>query len=254
MELARSHDDPTQQVARIELPPSLDGVTVRQLRQSVQSAEDDPRLRLLLLSGTEQAFCQGLDADGLSLPEQAEALRPAIEDFAATLRTIRLGSKPAVALVDGPALGGGVGLAAACDVVVATERASFGLPESLFGLIPAMVLPLLLERMAPQKARLWALTAHRRGAQEALEAGLADEVVPSAMLGRAGKRWTKSLSRARPRAVRALAEFSIRAASLPLCEALAEGAVLTRTAISDPEVRRALRIFHEEGVLDTEAT
>ena len=253
MELGGSQDALLEQAATIELPALLDGPSVQSLRQRIASAEADLGVKVLVLSGSESVFCQGLDADKLVRTEPSETLGAAIEQFAAALRALRLGSKPSVALVDGPALGGGVGLAAACNGVVATERATFGLPEALFGLIPAMVLPLLLERMRPQKVRLWALTATRRSAEEALREGLVDEVVPSERLGRAARRWTRSLSRARPRAVRALAEFSLRAARLSLEEALGEGAALTHAAVSDPEVRRILRAFREEGMLDTEA-
>jgi enoyl-CoA hydratase/carnithine racemase len=153
-------------------------------------------------------------------------------------------------VVDGPAQGGGVGVAAAADFVLASERSSFALPEVLFGLIPAMVLPVLLERIRPQLARRWALTAESQGPSEALAAGLVDRVVPSAELERAERRVVRELSRARPAAVRALSAYSARALELPLVEALAAGGELTLAASLEPAVGRALRSFREYGMVD----
>ena len=78
--------------------------------------------------------------------------------------------------MEGAARGGGVGLAAACDVVVASEDSSFALPELLFGLLPAVALPFLLDRISIQAIRLWALTGHSRSAAEAMADGLVDQI------------------------------------------------------------------------------
>lgn len=239
-------------VRHIPLPGTLGLVTVAGLADELESVQSDPSVRVLTLSGSEDAFCRGLDADEL-LDAATEAQRSrAITDFQRCLRAIRLGPKPCVALVDGPAQGGGVGLAAACDVVVATERATFAFPETLFGLIPAMVLPLVFERMTRQKARLWAITASSRTAEAALEAGLVDQLVPSDKLEHAGRRWAQQLGRARPTALAKLAGFSARAACLPLGEALAEGGRITLGSTADPEARKALRSFRDQGTWEDE--
>ena len=96
--------------------------------------------------------------------------------FVQALLAVRCGA-PAVAYVDGEARGGGVGLAAACDLVLATPRATFALPEALFGLVPGAIRPILEERMAPQKVRRLALLAGSIGAEEALALGLVDRIV-----------------------------------------------------------------------------
>src|SRR5438477_5999325 len=91
----------------------------------------------------------------------------------------RSNGKVTLAVVDEQALGGGVGLAAVCDYVLATERATFGLPELLLGLVPATIFPILLERMPPQRARRLALLGHTQNAAQASASGLVDEVVAS---------------------------------------------------------------------------
>ena len=234
-------------VRQVPLPENLGLQVVAALAETLEALLADPSLRVLVLTGSADAFCRGLDAGEL-LATGAEADRGrAIADFQRCLQAIRLGPKPCVALVDGPAQGGGVGLAAACDVVVASERATFAFPETLFGLIPAMILPLVLERMAPQKVRLWAITAASRTAQEALEAGLVDQLVSSDQLDRAGQRWAHRLGRARPSGLGKLARFSARAAHLSPEDALTEGGRITLEATGDPEVRKALRSFQDHG-------
>ena len=77
----------------------------------------------------------------------------AMDAFASALTAIR--RAPTVAFVDGDAHGGGCGLAAACDLVAATPKASFALPELLLGLVPGAILPALLDRMPAQKVAAW---------------------------------------------------------------------------------------------------
>lgn len=240
------------EACRISLPAALGLDTVEQLARDLEQAATDTGVRVIVLQGTGDTFCRGLDADELIATEDEAERRRAIEGYQRCLRALRLGPKPALALVDGAALGGGVGLVAACDVAVATERATFAFPEALFGLIPAMVLPLALERMRPQVARLWAITASSRGAEEALTAGLVDQLVAHPDLERAGKRWVRQLGRARAEGLAKLARFSARAATLSLEDALLEGGAITLAASGDPEVRRALRAFREHGVLNWE--
>jgi enoyl-CoA hydratase/carnithine racemase len=84
---------------------------------------------------------------------------------------------PVMALVDGPALGGGLGLAAAADVVLATPRAVFGLPEALLGLIPVFAFASVAARTGAVRARLLAMGGPTLSAEEALRIGLVDEVV-----------------------------------------------------------------------------
>jgi enoyl-CoA hydratase/carnithine racemase len=150
--------------------------------------------RVVALEGGPGAFCEGLDLDA---PGPGEA--PELERFAALLRAIEGGPRPVIALVDGPALGGGVGLAAAADVVLATPRATFGLPETLLGLVPATVLPVVVRRLGPAGARRLALGAATLSAAEAWRLGLVDEVTDD--LEPALARCVERLARMDPRAL-----------------------------------------------------
>jgi methylglutaconyl-CoA hydratase len=90
--------------------------------------------------------------------------------------------KPVVGIVQGPAFGGGVGLAACCDVVIAAEEASFSLSEVRLGLIPSVISPYVVAAIGPRACRRYFLTAERFDAATALRLGLVHEVVPQAEL------------------------------------------------------------------------
>jgi methylglutaconyl-CoA hydratase len=97
--------------------------------------------------------------------------------FAAMLARIDACPKPTVARIQGVALGGGVGLACACDVAIAADRASFAVSEARFGILPAAIGPYVVNAIGKRQARRLALTAARIGATEALAIGLVQQVV-----------------------------------------------------------------------------
>jgi enoyl-CoA hydratase/carnithine racemase len=136
-----------------------------------------------------------------------------------------------------------------CDVVLATPRSTFALPEALLGLLPAIVMPVLLERMTPQKARVFALLGASRDAAWASRYGLVDEVVDADDLERRAARVARELGRVGPRAVGELRGLVAEMARLEPDSALARGAARTTAAVADPAVRETVRRFLEDGEL-----
>jgi enoyl-CoA hydratase/carnithine racemase len=131
-------------------------------------------------------------------------------------------SKPVVARVDGYALGGGFELALACDIIVASYRSVFALPEVQLGLVPGAGGGFRLARQLPLKVAMgYLLTGRRMMADAALQAGLVNEVVPAEQLDACVARWTDDLVRAAPLALRAIKESVMRSLHLPVEEALA---------------------------------
>lgn len=140
----------------------------------------------IVLHGRTGSFCRGMDFGALAqaaasfapapqIGTASEAtLRAGVASFGRCLRAIRASHRPVIALVDCVVLGGGVGIAAACDLVIASRRSSLGLPKRLFVLIPAVVLTAPLSRLSPQKAHLLALPGHSRSVEEAQAQGLVD--------------------------------------------------------------------------------
>ena len=143
---------------------------------------------------------------GLYTDESGPAIEAALRDYAALLGAIERHPRPVIALVDGAALGGGVGVAAAADLVLATARASFALPEVLVGLIPAVVLPVLARRIGWSHARSLALGRIPLSADAALRLGLIDEI--SDDLDRTQRRHASRFARMSPDALAAVKELS----------------------------------------------
>jgi enoyl-CoA hydratase/carnithine racemase len=129
-------------------------------------------------------------------------------------------SKPIVARVDGYALGGGFELVLACDIVVATDRAVFALPEARLGLVPGAGGAFRLARQLPLKVAMGhLLTGRHLSADEALSMGLVNEVVPAAELDACVDRWVADLLRCAPLSVRAIKESVMRSLHMPLEQA-----------------------------------
>jgi enoyl-CoA hydratase/carnithine racemase len=129
---------------------------------------------VITLEGRGDSFCQGLSIEALAQPDCD--VRRELARFGRLLHALEHAPGPVVALVKGPAMGGGLGIAASADLVLATPAARFGLPEVMLGLVPAIVFPLVARRMGPVRARSLALGAATLSAAEARTLGLVDEV------------------------------------------------------------------------------
>jgi enoyl-CoA hydratase/carnithine racemase len=228
--------------AQIDVPKTIDGHTVRDFRAALAGAFADPAFCVVTLSGSASCFCRGMD---LAAALDGSGAESTAVEFAACLADIRLAPKPVIALAEGPATGGGVGLAAAADFLIATPAASFGLTELLFGLVPAIVLPFLLERMSASTVRLWGLSGQTWSAAEAHAAGLADIVTESADTAASMNSWVRRLGRAEPAAV---AIWKCHTAQvLPFNRE--SGAAITAGLLRDSKVIDRIRSFVEEEQL-----
>jgi len=121
--------------------------------------------------------------------------------------------KPLLAAVDGRSIGGGMGLACACDWVVATERATFALPELLWGLMPAIIWPVLTDRMAPHVVRHWTLCAHSRSALEDMRPAWSTFSSQTGSSIAGSNRATRTLRRVAPDALSRLPRMGARGAA-----------------------------------------
>ena len=171
--------------AVVTLPERLTPESVGRIAVSVEAAFASPARVVSLTGAAEGPFCLGLALDS---PRENDVAAAAFADL---LLALRRAPKPLLAIVDGPAIGGGLGLVSACDWVIATDRSTFALPELVWGLVPAIIWPVVSDRMAPHAARQWTISAHTRTAHDAAAAGLIDDVVahPSlpAAIARSGR-------------------------------------------------------------------
>jgi enoyl-CoA hydratase/carnithine racemase len=242
--------------ARIQVPPVINEESLRAFAQELERACLNQAHRVILLEGSEGAFCRGMDLAMLAKlqaeTEDRPDFLPELEEFARCLRQIRFAGKPVIAVVDGEVLAGGVGIVSACDLVIATSNSTFGLPELLFGLIPAVVLPLLFERMPAQKARLWALAAGAHSASEAQDTGLVDVVVEPEQLERIVSSWVRQLTRADRAAIAKLKSLSVEVPAIGVEAALRRGVSLTSETLREESVLSRIRSFLSDEALPWE--
>lgn len=229
---------------RVELPPTLGASSFRVLTAALEQAAADPEVRVVALVGSAGAFCRGMD---LREMVDADTARASLQAFASLVSAVRSSAHPTIAVVDGEAVGGGVGLAAVCDVVIASTGATFALPEALFGLLPGVVLPVLLERLSRQAARQLALSGASRDASWALARGLADEVCDGADLERVVRRRARELGRVPTRGVLGVRRWLFELEGLSTEAGLTAGADLTASLVDQPDTRAAVRAFVHEG-------
>jgi methylglutaconyl-CoA hydratase len=146
-----------------------------QLRAALGGAVADDAVRAVVLDHTGRVFCSGMDlseAAGGGVEDQG------VREFPSILETIWTSPKPVVAVVRGPARAGGIGLLAACDVVVAGASATFAFSEVRLGLVPAVISAVVLPRMLPHLAHRLMLTGEVFDAATAAAGGLVDVAVP----------------------------------------------------------------------------
>ncbi len=183
------------EITEIRLPARLDAPSLAKLRRELADAAPGTRV----LRGTDDdVFCLGLDLEAaLRTPEEERAR--GLDDFCSILELLAAGERPTIAAVRGKAMGGGLGLACACDVVLASPDATFGLPEALFGLVPGMITPIVKARSGPSILRRMVASGEAIDAQAALRAGIVDEVSDRLDTKVAGT--SRRLARAHPGAV-----------------------------------------------------
>lgn len=182
------------------------------LQKAFEECGREPGIRLVVLRSVAGApWCLGMDLEklGHSLGHGGSSRETAVAAYSQVLTTISDFPKPVIALLGGPVMAGGVGLAAACDIVLATPTASLELSEVYYGLIPANVMPhLLARRISMQKLKYLVLTAKKVSAAEGLALGLVDELLPEEGTEEAVKRSLRNLFRGEPGALAATKRFS----------------------------------------------
>lgn len=174
---------------RPEVGNAYNGDLIGALLTALASLAGEPGLRALLLRGNGRHFQAGADLNwvaaiaGGTLADNVEASR-ATADAVDRLNRLPI---PTVALVQGGCFGGGTGLVAACDIVIAAEDAIFSIAEVRWGLTAAIIIPQLSDAMSVRQVRRYALTGERFGAAEALRIGLVHKLVPRPDLEAAGE-------------------------------------------------------------------
>jgi methylglutaconyl-CoA hydratase len=166
-------------MARPALFNAFDEAMIAELDAAFAQLSDDHGVRVIVLAGEGKHFSAGADLQWMQRASAAsrEWNLDDARRFAAMLARIEACPKPTVARVQGAALGGGVGLACACDIAIAADNASFAVSEAKFGILPAVIGPYVTNAVGKRQAKRLALTTTRIAAAEALAIGLVQQVV-----------------------------------------------------------------------------
>ena len=164
---------------RPEMHNAFDDLLIIGLTAELKRLELDERVRVVRLAGSGKSFCSGADINymrRMATYTREQNLDDAVA-LAGLMQTLNALKKPTMALIQGVAYGGGVGLAACCDLVLAVEGASFCLSEVKLGLIPAVISPYVIAAMGARACRRYFLSAEVFDARQACRLGLVHEVV-----------------------------------------------------------------------------
>ena len=188
---------------RPERNNAYDGALIQALLATLDALDETRGLRAVVISGRGRHFQAGADLKWIDAV-RAASREENIAISRATAQAIwRLNRAPVptVALVQGACFGGGTGLIAACDVVIAADDANFSIAEVRWGLTAAIIIPQLNDAIGVRQVRRYALTGERFGAAEARRIGLVHDIVPAAELAAAGARIVDALLQNGPQAV-----------------------------------------------------
>ena len=233
---------------RPDVRNALDARTIAEVTACFTELAADEALRAVVLQGRGASFSGGADVKymraGLELGEkenEADALR--LADMFASIDDCPV---PVIARVQGAALGGGSGLVAACDIVIAASDVAFGFTEVRLGIVPAVISPFVLRKIGQSHARALFATGERFGAARALAIGLIHEVVEEHELDEAVDRKVEAILASGPRAVRLAKQIARTVGAKGAAEARSWCAATTAVRRASPEGQEGLRAFLEK--------
>ncbi|MEV6781265.1 enoyl-CoA hydratase-related protein [Streptomyces sp. NPDC051098] len=234
MAIETEHADGTL-IIRLNRPEALNALDVeamRTLNRVLRDFRDDPALTVGIITGTgERAFCTGADLKK-TLPPQSSFAQAYFAPYeqsideglyvrAITLSELNIG-KPLIAAVNGHALGGGAEIALDCDLRIASENATFGLPEARWASVPAVGGVSKLLRAVPRAVAMkMILTGDRISAEEAHRVGLVSDLVPAEELLSAALKLAERIKANGPLAIKSLKALADRTQDMPLTQSVA---------------------------------
>jgi methylglutaconyl-CoA hydratase len=234
-------------LARPDVRNAFNAAVIAELSAAFGELDGRADVRAIVLAGQGSVFCGGADINWMraSLELTREQNVADARAMSRMFRAIDRCAKPVIGRIQGAALGGGAGLAAACDIVVSADDAIFGFTETKLGIIPAVISPFVLAKIGTSAARALFLTGERFDARRAREIGLVHHVVAAAELDAAVDRVAGELRSAAPTAVAAAKRLIVDVGNASYDESLELTADAIATQRISPEGQEGLRAFLE---------
>lgn len=233
---------------RPDVRNAFNAVMIGELRQALSTLAGDAAVRVVVLSGRGPSFCAGADLAWMrdvARFTREENLRETL-DLAECLHDLYSLPKPTVARVNGPAIGGGTGFLAACDIAVASTEARFGLSEVKIGVVPAAISPYVLRRIGESRARQYFLTGERFDARRAEEIGLVNAAVAPDELDAKVEGIVSSLLSSGPEALAKAKELITRVPGMSFEEAKRYTAEMIAGLRTSAEAQEGMAAFLEK--------
>jgi enoyl-CoA hydratase len=223
-------------------PQLLEGLTA-----ALQRARSEQQARcVVLVSSHEKTFSSGANLGGFADDHSLVLKHFASERFVSVFKLIGELGKPTLCAVRGHVLAGALGIALACDLIIASENASFGTPEINVGTFPFMIMALIYRNVPRKKANELLLLGERWSAQQALDAGIVNRVVAAGEFDRAVADWAGKLASKSPVIMRLGKDAMRRQLDMPLDDALEYLRAQLSLALSTEDVVEGVSAFFEK--------
>ncbi len=226
---------------------ALDAVMLAELTRALDTlaALPEAELRLLVLRGEGAVFCSGADLGYMrgQVGQGEEANRADADKLPGVFRRLAALPVPVLGVLRGAAMGGGLGLLACCDYVIAEDTAVIALPELRLGLVPAVIAPYLLRKIEASQFLALAYSGRRHTAAEALRMGLVHRIVPPADLPLAVTQTVAELLRSGPEAMRRTKRLFLQLSPLPESTVEALTSATIAEARASEEARAGIEAF-----------
>ena len=235
-------------INRPERRNALNASVVQGIMDGIRAAQADADIRVIVLTGSgDKAFCAGGDlapaADGAPFTvDPAHPQNPVVELF----KLMEQCDLPIVARVNGHALPGGFGLLCACDIAIAADAASFGVPESKIGLFPMMIMPYMLRVLPLRRFMEMCMTGEFIDAARAVEWGIVNEAVPADRLDARVDEFTAMLAQRSPSAIRLGKQGFHAMRDMAVVQALEYAQLMLPMMARTEDAKEGMRAFQEK--------
>lgn len=246
LEIERTGAIATVWMNRPDVHNAFNAQLIADLTAACRVLENDEAVRVVVLAGRGKSFSAGADLNWMKAAAQA-SVEENLEDarrLAGMLRALAQLAKPTIARVHGAALGGGMGLASACDICVAADRAVFATSEVKFGIIPSAISPYVIRAIGERQAGRYFQTAERITATRAAEIGLVHEVVAAEQLDAKVHEIVTALLEGGPQAQAAAKDLIRAVANRPIDDDVVEDTARRISSLrATPEAKEGLDAF-----------
>jgi enoyl-CoA hydratase/carnithine racemase len=232
---------------RPEQRNALNGELLAQLVEAIRRARDDEKVRAVVLTGAgDKVFCAGADLGGFAADATLVEKHFASDLFLEFFRLMPRLGKPSLCAANGHVLAGGMGLALSCDLVIARGGARFGTPEINVGAFPYMIMSIIYRNVPRKKVNEMMLLGEQIPAEEAVELGLANKVVPADQFDDAVADWAARLASKSPVLMRLGHDAIYRQQDMAIDDALEFLRSQLSLTFSTEDIQEGVKAFFEK--------